>query len=127
MKHLTVFFILLSLAACNTTAPVKSFEGYFHSVEPEDKLSIGCSDVAKRNDTDGTTEGYMCEVLVTDETVIQATNGENLTIEDLVGLEVETVGAPLGVEIVLSEERDINQSPESRLGLMAAEVVFLKE
>lgn len=124
MKYILLASILFLLAGCNNSEPVQSFEGKFLSVEPSNTLSIECTSVATRNQTDSTDVGHLCEVEVTDNTVIKLENGKNIDLNKLEELNINKVNTPKNVRVVLTEERDINKKPNSRKGLKASKVVI---
>lgn len=127
MQRIRYLFLVLSLfliTGCSNSGPIKTFEGYFHTVEASNTLRIDCSSAVKRNDSYGTDIGYMCRVEVTENTIIETEDGQKLKVNDLAELDVEKTNTPKSVKVVLAEEQDINSSGSSREGLKASKIVI---
>lgn len=124
VKYLIFVSILLLFTGCDFSEPVKEFEGYFNSVESSNEIEVDCTSVAKRGDTGGTEEGYSCSVEITEDTIIRTEDGQKLSVEDLEKFENQYLDSRTSVKIVLSEERNINNSLSSRTGLEATEVII---
>ncbi|REJ08781.1 hypothetical protein DYE48_12180 [Halobacillus trueperi] len=115
---------LCLITGCTNAGPIKSFEGYFHTVEASNTLRIDCSSAVQENDPYDTDIGYMCKVEVTENTIIETEDGKKLNVNDLAELDVEKTNTPKGVKVDLAEEQDINTSSSSREGLKASKIVI---
>lgn len=115
---------LFLITGCTNSGPIKSFEGYFHTVESSNTLRIDCSSAVQKNDPYGTDIGYMCKVEVTENTIIETEDGQKLKVNDLAEFDVEKTNTPRSVKVVLAEEQAINTSISTREELKASKIVI---
>ncbi|QHJ70033.1 MULTISPECIES: hypothetical protein [Planococcaceae] len=112
MKYLIILLLLFLLASCSS--PVDSFEGEIWDMK-SNTLLVDCSSTVNRDaEGDIPSVAYLCNVEVTEDTVITNANSEQININDLKEEQF--------VQIILDEEKDI--SPKNR-DVTAAEIIVL--
>lgn len=104
MKYLSFLMLLLLLVSCSSS--IGSFEGNIEDIK-SDMVQVECSDAVNRN-KEGFIElvAYMCNVDVTENTVITNMNGKQISIDNL--------EKGQNVQVVLKEKVNINESKDSR-------------
>ncbi|CAM5223343.1 hypothetical protein UACE39S_00623 [Ureibacillus acetophenoni] len=81
MKYLSTFILLLLMTGCNS--PISSIEGLIENVHKY-SIEVNCSNAVNREKKgDIPSIAYVCNVKVTEDTLITDSKGKPITIEDL--------------------------------------------
>ncbi|MGP4060280.1 hypothetical protein [Halobacillus sp. H74] len=125
MRFFLVITMFILLTGCGVSSqPVQSIEGPVTSVKIGG-IEVECSAAVKRNVTGAaaaTEEGYPCLVLMPEDIPVKTADGDTVSMQAF--REQAKEEDMLDVKVVLANEKDIGEDPESR-ELTAAEVVIL--
>ena len=112
MKYLSILMLIVLIVGCSS--PIESFEGGIEEVK-SDMVQVECSDAVNRDkEGDIPTIAYICNVDVTEDTIITDKNEKQINIDEL--------RKGRTVKVIFNEKVNIS---ESNRDVTAAEINVL--
>jgi hypothetical protein len=113
-KFLVLFFSTFLVVGCTK---VNSFEARIENIDAN-KISVNCSHLIKNENKEYSNDIlHLCNVEVSEETIIADERGDTLNINKL------NIGD--NIKIILTKPQSINKNIESR-NIIAKEIILLK-